>query len=90
MKESKFNIPKEVSQVTEALENAGFEAYIVGGCVRDLIIKIPFSVKSLIKEAEYINERRWNIILQNNIIIIKVKSIMFRMKYKLMRLWIRL
>ena len=42
MKESKFNIPKEVSQVTEALENAGFEAYIVGGCVRDLIInKVP-------------------------------------------------
>ena len=37
--------------------------------VRDLIIKIPFSVKSLIKEAEYINKRRWNIILQNNIII---------------------
>ena len=38
MKELKFNIPKEVSQVTEALENAGFEAYIVGGCVRDLLI----------------------------------------------------
>ena len=34
----KFNIPKEVSHVTEALENAGFEAYIVGGCVRDLLI----------------------------------------------------
>lgn len=32
-----FDIPKEVSQVTEALENAGFEAYLVGGCVRDLI-----------------------------------------------------
>jgi len=39
---NKFNIPKEVSHVTGALENAGFEAYIVGGCVRDLIIsKIP-------------------------------------------------
>lgn len=34
----KFNIPKEVSHVTEVLENAGFEAYIVGGCVRDLLI----------------------------------------------------
>ncbi len=31
-------IPKEVSYVTETLENAGFEAYLVGGCVRDLIL----------------------------------------------------
>ena len=31
-------IPKEVSHVTEALEKAGFEAYLVGGCVRDLLM----------------------------------------------------
>lgn len=31
-----YTIPKEVSHVTETLENAGFEAYLVGGCVRDL------------------------------------------------------
>ena len=31
-------VPKEVSHVTETLEKAGFEAYLVGGCVRDLII----------------------------------------------------
>ena len=31
-------IPEEVSYVTETLENAGFEAYLVGGCVRDLIL----------------------------------------------------
>jgi len=31
-------IPKEVSHVTETLEKAGFEAFLVGGCVRDLII----------------------------------------------------
>ncbi len=30
-------IPKEVSQVTDRLEEAGFEAYLVGGCVRDLV-----------------------------------------------------
>ena len=36
MKQS-FNIPKEVLFVTEALEKAGFEAYIVGGCVRDIL-----------------------------------------------------
>ncbi|MBU4479955.1 hypothetical protein KKG48_00740, partial [Patescibacteria group bacterium] len=35
----KFKIPKEVSQITETLQNAGFEAYLVGGCVRDLILK---------------------------------------------------
>lgn len=33
-----FKIPKEVSHVTETLENAGFEAYLVGGCVRDLFL----------------------------------------------------
>lgn len=32
-----FSIPKEVSRVTDTLESAGFEAYLVGGCVRDII-----------------------------------------------------
>ena len=32
-------IPKEVSHVTETLEKGGFEAYLVGGCVRDLILE---------------------------------------------------
>jgi len=34
----KFDIPKEVSAVSSALEGAGFEAYLVGGCVRDLLL----------------------------------------------------
>jgi tRNA nucleotidyltransferase (CCA-adding enzyme) len=34
------HIPIEVSYVTETLEKAGFEAYLVGGCVRDLLLKI--------------------------------------------------
>jgi len=34
----KFSIPPEVSYVTKELEKAGFEAFLVGGCVRDLII----------------------------------------------------
>lgn len=33
-----FSIPTEVSYVTKTLENAGFKAFLVGGCVRDLII----------------------------------------------------
>ncbi len=31
-------ITKEVSYVTDTLEKAGFEAYLVGGCVRDLVM----------------------------------------------------
>lgn len=34
-----YKIPKEVSHVTSALKNRGFEAYLVGGCVRDLKLK---------------------------------------------------
>jgi tRNA nucleotidyltransferase (CCA-adding enzyme) len=34
----KFDIPKEVSHVTDTLRTAGFEAYLVGGCVRDLFM----------------------------------------------------
>jgi tRNA nucleotidyltransferase (CCA-adding enzyme) len=33
-----FTIPSEVSRVTSGLEKAGFKAYLVGGCVRDLIL----------------------------------------------------
>ncbi len=32
------SIPLHVSRVTETLINAGFQAYIVGGCVRDIIM----------------------------------------------------
>lgn len=35
---AKFPIPKEVSSVAETLEARGFEAYLIGGCVRDLLI----------------------------------------------------
>lgn len=36
------DIPKEVKNVAETLENKGFEAYIVGGCTRDLLLgKMP-------------------------------------------------
>ncbi len=32
-----FNIPKEIVGVTKTLKEGGFEAYLVGGCVRDLL-----------------------------------------------------
>ncbi|MFA6077902.1 MAG: CCA tRNA nucleotidyltransferase [Candidatus Paceibacterota bacterium] len=31
------NIPKNISAISESLEKAGFEAYLVGGCVRDVL-----------------------------------------------------
>ncbi len=37
MKITPVNIPDEVKEVATELENAGFEAYLVGGCVRDLL-----------------------------------------------------
>ena len=33
-------IPKEVLHATDKLEKAGFEAYLVGGCVRDLVMSL--------------------------------------------------
>jgi len=33
-----YSIPKEVSLVSGGLRKAGFESYLVGGCVRDLLI----------------------------------------------------
>jgi len=66
-KRHSFKIPKEVSRVTETLEKAGFEAYIVGGCVRDLILgrkpkdwdvttnAKPENIQSLFEETFYEN-----------------------------------
>lgn len=31
-------IPKEVSRITAILKNAGFEAYLIGGCTRDILL----------------------------------------------------
>lgn len=35
----KYAVPLEVSRVTASLRDAGYEAYLVGGCVRDLFLK---------------------------------------------------
>lgn len=34
----KFKIPEHISEIINTLEKAGFEAYLVGGCVRDLLM----------------------------------------------------
>jgi poly(A) polymerase/tRNA nucleotidyltransferase (CCA-adding enzyme) len=38
MQISPSRIPPEVLEVTKSLEKAGFEAWVVGGCVRDLLV----------------------------------------------------
>jgi len=35
---SAYEIPKEVLAIAEKLESAGYEAYLVGGCVRDMLM----------------------------------------------------
>ncbi|MBR1876254.1 MAG: CCA tRNA nucleotidyltransferase [Lachnospiraceae bacterium] len=38
----RFSLPEKVNQVINGLKNAGFEAYAVGGCVRDLLLgRVP-------------------------------------------------
>ena len=37
-KEDKVNIPPEVLKVVKTLQNKGFEAYLIGGCSRDLLL----------------------------------------------------
>ncbi len=61
-------IPQEVRRVTDTLEGAGYEAYIVGGCVRDLLLgrkpkdwdvttnATPEDIQKLFEETYYTNE----------------------------------
>lgn len=38
MKTGKYNIPQSVQNILDGLESSGFEAFLVGGCVRDLFL----------------------------------------------------
>lgn len=63
-----LSVPQEVRAVCERLRNAGFEAYLVGGCVRDLLIgrepkdwdvttnATPEEIQPLFDETFYENE----------------------------------
>ena len=64
----KFDVPDEVSRITNELEKAGFKAFLVGGCVRDLILgktpkdwdittdAIPEQIQELFPESFYEND----------------------------------
>ena len=42
MKTIRIDMPTCVREIIEVLENAGFEAFAVGGCVRDAVLgRIP-------------------------------------------------
>ncbi|MBI5457661.1 CCA tRNA nucleotidyltransferase [Candidatus Kaiserbacteria bacterium] len=68
MKSVKLAIPKEVQSVSDALQTAGFQAYLVGGCVRDLVIgrepkdwdittdATPEKIQGLFEDTFYENE----------------------------------
>ena len=63
-----FSIPEEVSRITKTLKESGFEAYLVGGCVRDLFLSKepkdwdittnakPEEIISIFKDTFYENE----------------------------------
>ncbi len=65
---TKLPIPKEVKSLHETLKKAGFEAYLVGGCVRDLILgrepkdwdittnATPEKIQALFEETFYENK----------------------------------
>ena len=38
-KDLNHSIPREVSCITKTLEKSGFEAYLIGGCVRDMLLE---------------------------------------------------
>ena len=64
----KLNVPEEVLELCKTVRSAGFEAYLVGGCVRDLLLwrtpkdwdvttnATPSQIQSLFTETFYENE----------------------------------
>ncbi|MDD5590197.1 MAG: HD domain-containing protein [Candidatus Portnoybacteria bacterium] len=63
-----MEIPKEVKNIIQKLEKNGFEAYVVGGCVRDLLLGLepndwdiatsakPEEMKELFSDSYYENQ----------------------------------
>ena len=63
-----YQIPSEVSFVSESLRKAGFEAYLVGGCVRDIFLNrqpkdwdittnaTPEEIQAVLPDSYYTND----------------------------------
>ncbi len=68
MKTAKLPVPQEVLELCDTLRGAGFEAYLVGGCVRDLLLgrepkdwdittnATPEKIQSLFEDTFYEND----------------------------------
>lgn len=68
MSKNQFEIPAQISHVSETLKNAGFEAHLIGGCTRDMLIgrkpkdwdyttnATPEEIMKLFPETFYENE----------------------------------
>jgi len=66
--EMQYRIPDEIAKIGNGLRNAGFESYLVGGCVRDLIIGLkpkdwdittnatPEQIQTIFPDSFYENE----------------------------------
>ncbi|HEU0085677.1 MAG TPA: HD domain-containing protein [Candidatus Paceibacterota bacterium] len=62
------NVPKEILQILQTLEGAGHNAYLVGGCVRDLVLgnapkdwdvttnAVPEEIEKLFEKTVYEND----------------------------------
>ena len=63
-----LKIPKEIREISEKLLKGGYQIYLVGGCVRDLFLKIepkdwdiatdatPAEIQKMFPESVYENE----------------------------------
>ena len=47
MKQLKIEIPSGANEIIHTLQEKGYEAYLVGGCVRDSILKDQFMIMIL-------------------------------------------
>ena len=68
MKTNPLPVPAEVEKLCAALREAGYEAYLVGGCVRDLLLRkepkdwdittnaTPEEIQKLFEETFYENK----------------------------------
>ncbi len=52
MREFQIKIPRYIEDIIAALNSGGYEAYVVGGCVRDSILKIPVNDWDVCSSAE--------------------------------------
>ncbi|PIZ87056.1 hypothetical protein COX93_02255, partial [Candidatus Nomurabacteria bacterium CG_4_10_14_0_2_um_filter_30_12] len=72
-------IPKEVLFVTDTLEKAGFEAYLVGGCIRDILMDRepkdwdittsakPYQIIGLFEKTVYENDFGTVMVIQEDV-----------------------